>query len=288
MVSTVPNPQPAGDLGHAGVAALEQAARRLDPAGPHERGRRGPDLGAEGAGERSGAHRGPPGQGRHGEVAVEVIGDVGQHLAQRLALGPPHRELGAELGLAACALGEQHEAAGDVEGEGAAVVVLDEGERQVHAGGDPRRRPHVAVAHEDPILVDADRRVQAGHEVAHRPVRRGPAPVEQAGGGQDQRPAAHRGDAPAAVGGGAQPGQQGRVRHRLRGCPSPPATTRVSMGPSCCATAASATSRRPDVARIWRPADDSTVRSYSGVAPRSDAAANTSAGPLTSRDWTSG
>ena len=70
--------------------------------------------------------------------------------------------------------------------------------------------------------------------------------------------------------------------------PVPPATTRVSIGVPWSAIVASATSPRPDEVRISRPPVDSTVSSYGGVAPKVEAAANTSAGPLTSSDWTSG
>ena len=62
-------------------------------------------------------------------------------------------ELGAELGLAAGALHEEHEPAGGLERDLAAEVLLDERQRQVHPGGHAGRGVDVAVAHEDRVGV---------------------------------------------------------------------------------------------------------------------------------------
>ena len=68
--------------------------------------------------------------------ASRLPGDPLLQLAQRLALGGLRGELGAELRLPAGALHEQHEPARDLERRRAAEVLLDQREREVHAGGD--------------------------------------------------------------------------------------------------------------------------------------------------------
>ena len=90
----------------------------------------------------------------HRQVLVEVVGHPGLELAQRLAVGRLRGQLGAELGLAAGALEEEHEPAGRLERDLAAEVLLHQRERQVHAGGHARRGDHVAVAHEDRVGLD--------------------------------------------------------------------------------------------------------------------------------------
>ena len=117
-------------------------------------------------------------------------------VAQRLALGRLRGELSAELGLAARALDEQHEPARDLERRRAAEVVLDEGEREIH----PRRHAgggvDVAVAHEDRVGSTVTCRVTARRAPRSRPSAWWPAPVEQAGLGQQEGAGAHRAHAP--------------------------------------------------------------------------------------------
>ena len=174
------------------AASTRTAARTRRAWCPPRRGRRGRRCATLIAARRASA-----GTDRS---ASRMVGDERQRLAERLALGPPHGQLGAELRLPAGPMGEQHQLAGHLQRQLAAVVVLDQGQGQVHARRDPGRGPHVAVAH-----VDAGRRSTstAGNRrassVARRPVGGGPPAVEQAGLRQQEGPAAHRGD-PAARG----------------------------------------------------------------------------------------
>src|SRR5215207_914944 len=85
-------------------------ARRL-----HVRGGCHPGLAAKGTREVALAHAGPARQGGNGQVLIQVVRDPLLELAQRLALGHLRGELGAELGLPARALEEQHEPAGRLE-----------------------------------------------------------------------------------------------------------------------------------------------------------------------------
>ena len=70
-------------------------------------------------------------------------------------------ERGAELRLVAGTAQEQHEVTRDRERGVAVEILLDEREREVHAGGDARGGPHRPVAHEDRLGVDAHPRVHA-------------------------------------------------------------------------------------------------------------------------------
>ena len=156
-----------------------------------------------------------------------MVGDPLLHVAQRVAVRDLRGELRAELRLIAGAAQEEHEPAGDGERDVATEVVLDQRECEVHARGDAGGRVDVAVAHEDRIRLDGDRRVELRQRVAHRPVRRRPAAVEQAGLGEDERTGAHRGhprDRPARR---RTPSSSARSRIAST-VPSPPATISVS------------------------------------------------------------
>ena len=78
------------------------------------------------------------------------------------------------------------------------MVVGDEGQGEVDAGGDSGRRPHVAVADVDGVSVDGDVRVVVAEQATFSPVSGGSAPVEQSGCGEYERSRTHRGD-PAGI-----------------------------------------------------------------------------------------
>jgi hypothetical protein len=131
-------------------------------------------------------------------------------------------QLGAELGLAPGALEEEHEPAGRLECDLAAEVLLHQGQREVHAGGDARRGDHVAVAHEDRVGFDFHPGMAARELGAGGPVRGRAAPVEQAGAGEQEGAGADRGHALRPRRGGGEPVDQalvarGRVDSRAAG-----------------------------------------------------------------------
>jgi hypothetical protein len=132
------------------------------------------------------AHRCEAGQRGDAAVALGVVDHAPLRVPQPVALGHLGGELGAELGLVRGSAQEQDEVAGDGQREVPSEVVLDQGQRQVHAGGDAGRGVHVAVAHEDRVGVHLNGRERVGEEVAHRPVGGGPAAVEQTGPGQQE------------------------------------------------------------------------------------------------------
>jgi hypothetical protein len=173
--------------------------------------RGGAGLGVEGAGEVA-RREGRAGRERlDGQVGAGVFGDPLLDLAQRLAPRGLGGQLGAELGLVAGPAQEHHQVPGDGEGGLPAEVLLDQGERQVDAGGDARGRGDVAVTDEDGIGVDVDGRVVAGQGVAVGPVRGGAAAVEQSGV-REQHGAGADGDQPlGARSVSAQPVGQPRI-----------------------------------------------------------------------------
>jgi hypothetical protein len=72
------------------------------------------------------------------------------------------------------------------------VVVGDQGQREVDAGGHARRRPHRSVALVDAVGVDGDVRVAPGELARGEPVGGGAAPGEEPGLGEEQGSTAHR------------------------------------------------------------------------------------------------
>ena len=182
-----PEPAAAGDGVDRHDPGLEREPGALDAQRLDVGGGRHPGLGLEGAGEVALAHARARGERGDRQVGVEVVGHPRLQLAQRRAVGRLRGELGAELGLAAGALDEDDEPAGDIERDPRAEVLLDEREREVHARGDARRRAQRAVDDEDRVALDRDRGVAALQLVAPAPVRRRAAPVEQARRGEDER-----------------------------------------------------------------------------------------------------
>ena len=144
IVSGVPKPHAARDRRNRLRGVLQRAPRGLQAHALHVAGGRDPDLRAEGAGEVARAHVGALGQHLHREVPREVLHDDSAAppagLAPRLLRG----ERGAELRLVAGPAQEQHKVAGDRKRGLAVEVLLDQRQREVHAGGHAGRGPDVA------------------------------------------------------------------------------------------------------------------------------------------------
>ena len=198
------------------VAVLQPAPRglkahALDVAGGGHAG-----LGAERTGEVTPAHVGA----RCHRLDTVIAGDVLEHgaldLAQRRTLGLLRREGRAELRLVAGAAQEQHEVARDRERCVAAEVLLDERQREVHAGGHARGGPQRTVAHEDRLWIDEHVGMLALQLGRGRPVRRRAAAVEQPGAGEHERARAHRRRASGPAGCAGYPVEQGPILARLR------------------------------------------------------------------------
>jgi hypothetical protein len=196
------------------VAGLQQALGQPGALAqdPLVRGRAGD--GHELAGEGARAHGRPSRQVVHGHRLVQVLLQPGHRVVQQ-AVGHRHGLVDV-LGLAAVALRRHHQVAGQPGGDLAAVVAPHHVQAQVEAGRAARRGEQVAVVDVQHVGVDADVRVPAGQVGALRPVRGGPAPVQQARGGQDQRAGAQRDDAPALRAGLAQRGEH-RAWHQVGG-----------------------------------------------------------------------
>ena len=147
---------------------------------------------APGAHEGALAHPGAPRERGDAQVVGEVVGHPALQLAQLGASRRSGAQLRGELRLAAGSPDEHHEPGGDLVGQLGAVVVLDQRQRQVDAGGDAGRGPTVPVVDVDAVLGDAAPPGGPCELVARRPVRRRLVAVEQAGGGEQQGTAADR------------------------------------------------------------------------------------------------
>lgn len=80
-----------------------------------------------------------------------------------------------------------------------AEIVLDEGEREVDAGGNAGRGPDIAIVNEDAVRIDADPRIAASEIVRACPMRGGAAAVEQPCFRQQIGARADAGDPPRAA-----------------------------------------------------------------------------------------
>ena len=95
-----------------------------------------------------------------------------------------------ELRLTAVALRRHHHAPRDRVGHLGAELLTQQVQARVQPGGRAGARDDAAVLHVEHVGVDVDRGVHLGHRVRVHPVRRRAAPVQHAGGGEDERPAA--------------------------------------------------------------------------------------------------
>ena len=126
------------------------------------------------------------------EVAVKVLGDMLDDVAHDVVRRCRRCDVHAHLGLCPRALHVGDQRPGHPPRDVGTVVLGDERQGEVQRARHPADVATSAVADEDRIRVDGDRRVLAGEPVGVRPVRGGAAAVEQAGRGQHRRPGAHR------------------------------------------------------------------------------------------------
>ena len=146
------------------------------------------------------AHVRPPRHRLDRVLARDILDDLSLDLAKRLARRLLRCERGAELRLVAGPAQEQHQVASDRQRSVTIQVLLHERQRKVHPRGHARGRPHVAIAQEDRLSVDAHLGIAASELGRRRPVLRRPASVEQAGARQQEGAGAHRCRAPGGTG----------------------------------------------------------------------------------------
>ena len=94
------------------------------------------DLGLEHPGELAFGQVDLPGERGHGEIGVEVVAQPGQQVADGFGVGRLTGQHGRELGLAAGSLEVDDQLAGHRRGGAVPVVVGDQRQREVDAGGD--------------------------------------------------------------------------------------------------------------------------------------------------------
>ena len=130
-------------MGLAG--GLQQPACGLEPDGFDVVGCGGTHLGLEHPGELSFGQVDLSGEGWDGEVVGEVVAEPGQQIPHRFGVGGLPGQQGGELCLAAGAL-QVHDQLTCDGGRGlVSVVVGDQSEGQIDAGGDAGGGPDVAV-----------------------------------------------------------------------------------------------------------------------------------------------
>jgi hypothetical protein len=95
------------------------------------------------------------------------------------------------------------------------MILRDHRQRQINAGGDARRGPDVAVAHEDLVRLELDLRVARNEMAGALPVRGSALAVEQPGFGEDVGAGADAGDADAALCHAADESERAGATRRL-------------------------------------------------------------------------
>ena len=228
----------------------------------------------------------------HPVIAVRCRLHPGLGLADRRPFGPANPDRGGELGLAPGPVEEHDQPPGDQLGHVGAEVVLHQGQGQVDAGRHAGARPHGPVADVDRVGVDLDRagtRTASWSARAQWVVTRRPSssPASAASRAPEQTVATRR----ARSGSGSDPADQlgvapGRVH---------PAAAGQQQGVEALAVGRRGGRHQGDAAltghRTRVGGHHATRRSRRRCRGRrrpGRAPANTSNGPVTSRDWTPG
>jgi hypothetical protein len=208
MRSAAPKPASAETASSETAASLVEA-RALDEL------RRGEArFGHEVTREAALAHMGAGGERRHREIGARVFHDESADAGKALVLDALGGELRGELGLTAGAHQIHDVMAGKRERHLAAEVFLDQRKREVHARGDAGRRPDVAVADIDRVVLDGNLREALSHRGRIGPVGRRTAAIEHTRGGEDDRAGADGDGAGGARGCLAHEGEEALILHR--------------------------------------------------------------------------
>jgi hypothetical protein len=143
-----------GDRFHAICAFLQATPSGFDPQALDQFRRGGFHFPAEDSSEIPRAHPDPLRQDRDGERLVQVIKDPRFQFPQWFSIAQLQRKGGAELRLAAGAPQIEDEIARDLKSQARTMVLLNQGEGQVHPGCNPRGGIDIFVAHEYRVRVN--------------------------------------------------------------------------------------------------------------------------------------
>ena len=187
------------------LTGAPQVERGLEPHRGDVRGGTAADLGGEEPAQVALAHAGPGGQCRQAVVGGGVGGDLVAQGAQRGAARATRPGGHRELRLGAEPAHEHHQVARDGVGRLVALVLLDQREREVDAGGDAGGGEDAPVPDVDRVRVDGHGGEAAAQRRGVLPVRGGPAALQQPGAAERERAGADGRD-PARV--------RGQVRDR--------------------------------------------------------------------------
>ena len=161
------------------------------------------------------------------------------------------------------------------------MVVGDERQGEVDAGGDARGGPDVAVPDVDGVGVDGDTRVAVVEQLACGPVRGRPTTLQQPGGGEDEGARAHGGD-PAGVG-REPPYVVQELLVRARGVHAGAAGDHQRVDGADDVLIGEDANSRPQLALTGPPPVVTTSVRYAADSTKREAVENTSRGPVTSR-----
>ncbi len=221
-------PRLRSDLFHGEVGRLGELPGMGDTlAGEPLAGRR-PERLPEAALEGPEAHAGPAREVADVQLLVEMAGEPVEQCRQPAVPGRARDGRCDELLLAAVPVRREHQPPGDIVRDGRAVVLADDVQAEIEAGGAAGRGEHRAFVHIEDIGVHTDIGIAPGQGFGVAPMSRRALPVEHAGGGEHEHARADRHQPAAAFRNALQRIQQGLWR-RL-GC-APPAGHDHRVGP---------------------------------------------------------
>ncbi len=207
-----------GGLGGV-VPGVQQGLGQVEADQLHVPAGRGVQFGAEHAGQVAGADPDPRGERVQAVVGGRIGLDGVLHHPEDRCLRRRSLERGGELRLPAGPLHVHHQRTGHLPGQVRAVVVLDQGEREIDARGDTGRGVGGAVLDEDGVGFHPGGRAAAGQRGGVLPVRRRALALQQSGRAQHEGAGADRGHPPRPVRerprGRAESGVDGGLRQHV-------------------------------------------------------------------------
>jgi hypothetical protein len=178
---------------------LYAASGQIDAEPFHHTRGRGARLRPECAAELAQAHADLVRQALDGEPFGDVIASIPNGRGNPVVLGRQIDGRG-ELRLSAMAAMVDDEVLGHAFGDGKAVVLLDQSQREIDPGRDARRSPYVAVPTEDAVCLNPDGWVLSLQARCMSPVCRRSAPVQQSSRREGECTGADAHHAPASAG----------------------------------------------------------------------------------------
>jgi hypothetical protein len=165
------------------------------------------------ANEAALTHGGDIGKRGYSQLAPDIVSNPGMELFKaRIAM--LQGEGRTKLRLAAWTFEKNHKLTGNGQGYAWAEIRFDQSQREIDTGGDPGRRPNIAVPNEDWVRIKLYRREYAGELSASSPMCDGAAAIKKAGRRQEKGTAAHGRGTPSELSARVDPANECSVRAR--------------------------------------------------------------------------